>query len=199
MPPLQTIAVNCNHCGATLQVDEKTRFVTCNYCHSRLAIQRSDSTVFTEVLEKIQEQTGHMAENLELIKLQNELEQIDREWMMSREENLVVNSKNGSRSEPSAVGGIILILFGLAAGGAWIYFTSSVMHDPFGRPTFPAPVSFIIPMFGFVFICATIFGGINMINKAGRLDEARRTHEMRRRSLIGRIETEKRRHARAPR
>lgn len=177
MPPLQTIAVNCNHCGATLQVDEKTRFVTCSYCHSRLSIQRSDSAVFTEVLEKIQEQTGHMAENLELIKLQNELEQIDREWMMSRE-NFMVNGRNGGRSEPSIGSGVFAIVAGVVFGVIWITTASS--HAP---PFFT--------LFGLLVVGGVIFGGINMINKSGRLDEARQAHEMRRSDLIARIEAEK--------
>lgn len=176
---LKIVDVSCNHCGATLQVDEKTRFVTCSYCHSRLAIQRSDSAVFTEVLEKIEENTGHMAENLEVIKLQNELEQVDREWMMSRE-NLMVSGENGSRSEPTSAGGVIMILFGVIGGGAWTIFAVSAVHAPA-----------IFPLFGLVFIAAMVFGGISMIGKSGRLDAVRRQHEMRRGDLIRRIERAK--------
>ncbi len=176
MSSLKIIDVNCNHCGATLKVDEKTRFVTCNYCHSRLAIQRSDSAVFTEVLEKIEQNTGHMAENLELIRLQNELEQIDREWMMSRE-NLMVSGQNGSRSEPSSAGGVFMIIFGLVAGGGWMTFAFTAVHAP---PLFC--------MFGLVFMGAAVFGGISMLGKAGRLDDTRRQYEDRRQILLNKIE-----------
>ena len=64
------LGVNCNHCGATLEVDAQTRFVTCGYCHSRLAIQRTGSSVFTEVLEKFEHETGQIAGNLALAVLQ---------------------------------------------------------------------------------------------------------------------------------
>ncbi|HWB61453.1 MAG TPA: hypothetical protein VG733_18370 [Chthoniobacteraceae bacterium] len=199
MQPLQIIDVSCNHCGATLKVDEKTRFVTCSYCHSRLAIQRSDSAVFTEALEKIEEHTGGMAENLKLIQLQNELEQLDREWMMSRE-SLMVSGEHGSRYEPSAIAGVVLILFGLFGGGIWIYFTTSFMRQssfPQGFPPgFPGHSSFgmpsIFPFFGVAFIIFGILGGMSVINKAGRLGDSRRSYEMRRSSLVGRINDEKR-------
>jgi predicted phage tail protein len=181
MPDLKIIDVNCNHCGATLQVDEKTRFVTCTYCHSRLAIQRSESAVFTEVLDKIEQNTGQMAENLELIRLQNELEQIDREWMMSRE-NLMVQGRNGSRSVPSVAGGIFTIIFGVVAGGIWMTFAYTAVHAP---PLFC--------MFGLVFMGAAVFGGVNMVSKAGRLDVERRDYETRRQSLLAEIDSEKRR------
>ena len=179
MPDLKIIDVNCNHCGATLQVDEKTRFVTCNYCHSRLAIQRSDSAVFTEVLDKIEQNTGQMAENLELIRLQSELEQIDREWMMSRD-NLMVSGRNGSRSEPSMALGVFTIVIGVVFGVIWISATSSAQHAP---PLFS--------LFGLLVVGVFIFGGISSINKSGQLDSARRDYETRRLRLVSKIESEK--------
>lgn len=182
MPSLKVIDVSCNHCGATLQVDEKTRFVTCSYCHSRLAIEHSNSAIFTQVLERIEESTGHMAGNLELLRLQNELEQLDREWMMARE-SLMVAGRDGQRSEPSVMAGIVTIFFGIVGGGLWTVFASRA-----GAPSFFA-------MFGFLFIGLCVFAGINIMGKAGQFDTRRQTYEVRRQSLIREIADEKRRHA----
>jgi DNA-directed RNA polymerase subunit RPC12/RpoP len=73
-----TLSVNCNHCGATLEVDENTRFVTCKYCHSRLAIQTTGSAVFTKVLEKLEERTGQIAGNLKVIASDRRTQQPDQ-------------------------------------------------------------------------------------------------------------------------
>ena len=174
------VSVNCNHCGATLEVDDKTRFVTCNYCHSRLEIQHTASAVFTQVLERIEEQTGQIAGNLKVIAMQNDLDQLDREWSMSRE-NLMVSGKGGSRSEPSMVGGLIAIVVGVVGGGAWTLFAAS--H---GAPGF-------VPLFGILFIGVGVFTGIASISKAGQLDTTRNEYESRRRELLAALEAEKRR------
>jgi hypothetical protein len=177
---MKIIDVNCNHCGATLQVDEKTRFVTCGYCNSRLAIQQSASAVFTQVLDKIEENTGHIAENLELIKRQNELEQLDREWMMSRD-NLLVRGQNGRTSTPSVAGGIFALLIGVGGGIAWTIFATSM-----GAPWF-------FTAFGILFTCAALFGGVSVMVNGGKFDSARQSYEARRRQLTGEIDAEKRR------
>jgi DNA-directed RNA polymerase subunit RPC12/RpoP len=174
------ISVNCNHCGATLEVDDNTRFLTCNYCHSRLAVQRTDSAVFTEVLEKLEAQTGQIAGNLKVIEMQNDLEKLDREWTMSRE-NLMVAGRNGGRSEPSIAGGIFIILIGVVGGGAWTVFAAS--H---GAPGF-------FPLFGLFFIGIAVVGGLMSISKAGQLDTTRSDYESRRQQLIAAIEAEKHR------
>jgi len=173
-------SVNCNHCGATLEVDEKTRFLTCAYCHSRLAVQHTASTVFTEVLEKIEAQTGQIAGNLKVIEMQNDLDQLDREWSMSRE-NLMVSGKNGARSEPSMAGGLVTIIIAIVAGGAWTLFAAS-MHAPG-----------IVPLFGLFFIGFGLFAGITSMSKAGQLNTTRSDYESRRRQLLNAIEEEKRR------
>jgi DNA-directed RNA polymerase subunit RPC12/RpoP/F0F1-type ATP synthase assembly protein I len=174
------VSVNCNHCGAALEVDEKTRFVTCKYCNSRLAVQRTDSAVFTEVLEKIEEQTGQIAGNLKVIELQNELNQLDREWAMSRD-SLMMSGRNGSRSEPSAAGGVVAIVVGVLFGGFWMV---GAMKD--GAPWF-------MSLFGIFFIGGCVVTGIMSIAKAGQLDTTRSDYESRRRQLMDAIEAEKHR------
>ena len=37
---MRTIALQCNHCGAPLQVSESARFVTCTHCGTQLTIRQ---------------------------------------------------------------------------------------------------------------------------------------------------------------
>lgn len=93
---METLSVRCNHCGAPLQVAERTRFVTCQFCQSSLEVKRTDNSIFTEEVAKIAENTGKMAESLEVIALQNEIERLDREWGIEQV-NAMVPSRTGPR------------------------------------------------------------------------------------------------------
>ena len=72
---LDTIA--CNQCAAPLSIPEAAKFVTCNHCHANLAIRRNDSVKYTEIVEKIAEQTANLAEQVAHLRYQNELERIE--------------------------------------------------------------------------------------------------------------------------
>src|SRR5438034_11615303 len=85
----QVTSVACNHCGASLEVGLTTRFVTCAYCGSRLEVHRSGSSLYTEVLEAIDQRTQRMEQDLGLIKRQNEVGRLDREWMLRRDQLMV--------------------------------------------------------------------------------------------------------------
>lgn len=112
------VSVSCNHCGASLQLSDKAKFVTCNYCGSRLAVHRTDSASYTEVLNEIRDTTQRVESNLDVIRLQNDLERLDREWMMERE-RYMVSDKDGARHVPSRgrslVGAAVSIIVGIGA------------------------------------------------------------------------------------
>jgi hypothetical protein len=175
------VGVNCNRCGATLEVDEHTRFVTCNYCHSRLAIQRTDSAVFTEVLANLEAQTGKIAESLKVMTLQKDLEQLDREWDQSRASLMV--SGRGGRSDPSYIVGVFAMVVGVLFGGFWISMT---IKD--GAPVF-------FPIFGVVFMAAAVIGGVTAMAKARQMSDRRVEYDQRRAELLKAIEAEKRGHS----
>lgn len=127
---METLSVRCNHCGAPLEVGDKTRFVTCQFCNSGLEVKRTDNSVFTEEVAKIAENTGRMAESLEVIKLQNEIEQLDREWGIEQAGHMV-NSRTGPRTPGNPVFGLVFTIFfavvcflmasGFASSGAGIF------------------------------------------------------------------------------
>ncbi|MFC7336340.1 hypothetical protein ACFQY0_04055 [Haloferula chungangensis] len=171
--------VCCQGCGADLEVDEAIRFVNCNYCGAKLEVIHDATTTHTRLLEKLERQTGEMAEDLKVIRLQNDLEKLDREW--DREmQGFMVTGKNGERSIPSAggsvVGGGVAIVFGVI----WMSIAGSI----------GAPGPFVL--FGLVFIGFAFFGMVNGATKANRYQGAQRQMEARRRALIGEIERAKR-------
>ena len=84
----QASSVRCQHCGAALKINDGVRFVTCGYCQSELEIVRDASTVYTEVLTRLQENSDAMAGSIKIIEVQNEIERADREWKTWEEENL---------------------------------------------------------------------------------------------------------------
>ncbi len=96
---MELISVRCNHCGAPLQIPAEARFVTCMYCKSELTVQRSDGAVCTEVLQRIEQKTDRMADNLGVLRIQGELELLDREWQMKREA-MLIRDRRGKLVEP---------------------------------------------------------------------------------------------------
>src|SRR4051812_38004772 len=106
-PTTALSSVACNHCGAPLEVGPTTRFVTCAHCGSKLEVHRTGSSMYTEVLEAIDQRTQKMAQDLEYIKRQSEIDRLDRDWAMRRDSYMVRNSKSGRVSEPSMAGSLI--------------------------------------------------------------------------------------------
>jgi len=96
---MELLSVRCNHCGAPLQIPAEARYVTCTYCKSELTVQRNEGTICTEVLQRIEQKTDRMADNLDVIRLQGELELLDREWQMKRE-TMLVRDRSGKLVEP---------------------------------------------------------------------------------------------------
>lgn len=75
---LQSMA--CGNCGAPLQMPAGVKFVTCNYCHSSLAVHRGESASYTEKIAELDARTETMAEDVARLRYESELARIDREW-----------------------------------------------------------------------------------------------------------------------
>ncbi len=172
---MKVTKVCCQGCGADLDVDEGIRFVTCNFCGARLEIVHDDTVTHSRLLEKIGRQTDAMAGDLKVIRLQNELEQLDREWQADSQ-RFMVTGKNGQASAPNPVAGILMAIVGIAFGIFWIGQTSRM-----GAPAF-------FPLFGFVFIAAAAFGAFRNLAKSSGMNQARSGYERRRRHLLEQIE-----------
>jgi uncharacterized Zn finger protein (UPF0148 family) len=177
---IELISVACNHCGAPLQVQSETRFVTCTYCGAKLEVHRSGNSLYTSVLEAIErqaQQTQRMADDLDVIKRQNEIERLDREWIIRRD-RLMTRDKHGHTSTPSAVGSIIGAIVMAVFGIIWTAVTSSTN----------AP--FFFPLFGVVFIFIAVGTGINGALKASQYNDELRCYERQREALLQQREPE---------
>ena len=175
---IKTLALTCSNCGASLDVPEGVRYVTCHYCGSRLQIQRSGNTVYTEILDDIDQRTARIAEDVDAIRLQNELEQLDREWMMEREQYMV-RDKHGRTHIPSEGGsalmGVIVVVFG-------IFWT--LMAFNMGAPAF-------FPLFGLIFIGFGIYQTVTNMGKASAYEEAERVYRRKRRQILDRMQAQR--------
>jgi hypothetical protein len=158
--------LRCNHCGGPLTVPESANFVTCNHCHSQLAIRRTDSTTFTEELGEIKSNQKQMMDQLAQLERQNRIEQVDREWERERE-NYLTTDKNGRRSAPSEAGAILGGVIAVGFGIFWTMMASSMNAGP-------------MPIFGLLFICFGIGVAIYGYNKAKDYRAAQRRYQRRR-------------------
>lgn len=149
---MDTLSVRCNHCGAPLQVSDATRFVTCQFCHSSLEVKRTESSIFTEEVAKIAANTGKMAESLEVIALQNEIERLDRENAPSL---AAAPSKELSRGEGAAAGFVAVVFFTIFISFGVFFAVSSSGH---GAP-------FIFPLVGWGFALIGVIALVTIVGK----------------------------------
>lgn len=173
----QTLSVRCQNCGSPLQVGESIRFVTCGYCHSELQVVRDQSTVHTEILQKLEARTAEMSGSLKTIEIQNEIERLDREWDMWRQSNLP-RGKSGQIQEPSPVATGI---FGTVAAGfviVWIVVAYSLTSRVGGV------VSFVFPLFGLFVLAGLIYNVVNGMTAGSGYGDARKIYESKRTRLL---------------
>lgn len=166
--------VCCQGCGADLQIDETIRYVTCNYCNARLEIVHDTTVTHSRQLDKIERTTDQLAKKLKILELQNDLENLDREWEKFRE--AVLNrDQQGQLCEPTAVNAVFTGFLGLGM-------------------TLLLLVGFIANReFGWAFICLPLFAlGIWFIRNSGEKADDYQTQKQRystaRRSLLRRLE-----------
>lgn len=173
---METLSVRCNHCGAPLQVSDATRFVTCQFCQSSLEVKRTESSIFTEEVAKIAANTGKMAESLEVIALQNEIEKLDREWGIEQ-----MSSMEPSRRGPRAPGnpwfGLAFTVFFAAVCFSMASLTSSA-HVP--------GIFFFVPVGMGLF---ALFAGISGVFKGETRKAAQATYQQRRNDLEHQLAT----------
>lgn len=135
--PMKVVDLNCNQCGAALEVSRKANFVTCGFCSARLRIQHTDSSAFTDVIDEV-------SSSLESIKRDTKITRLDQEWMMKRE-RYQVRRKNGSTTMPSEGGAILIMVVGL--------FVGMVAMSVFGS-------------MGLIIIGVALIGGLYNLSKA---------------------------------
>jgi|GEM_PF-666638 len=188
--------VACNNCGAALHVPESARFVTCRYCKSQLEVKRADSVVTTEVLRQISDNTAAIAEDLQAIRLESELERLDREWRQ-RHASLSSRNEDGSIVAPSAAMGYLAMFvmggFGLAftiiAAAMSGVFSLTILQTE-GPAKLFAIFPCIFPLFGLFFMALSIFLGIRTIKAAKRFQLEQQQYLEQRQRLLAALSAE---------
>lgn len=170
---MKVISVTCNNCGGPLEIPRKVKFFTCGYCSSQLEIRQSGNAVYSEVLKRLEDRTEQLANDVETIKAQNEIEQIDREWRMGLD-RYKTRSRDGEYNVPSAggsiVGGVIAIGFGIF----WMAGASNAGAPP------------LFVMFGLLFIGMAVYGMINGAAKASNYERDHAAYQTKRQELMQR-------------
>ena len=164
---MNLVTVRCNECGAPLETSDSARYLTCNHCGSQLSVQRTASSIFTEKLEAIEERTEAIAGSIDVIRVQNDIAQLDREWVMEREKHLV-RGKRGVH-EPGAgdvIGSAVGLVVGLIMLCAGMSARSGGMMTVMGL---------------FIVMCGV--GLVSGMGKAEKLHLARALYESRRQEL----------------
>ena len=121
--------LNCNNCGAPLQVPESANFVTCNHCHTRLAIRRTESTTFTEKLEAIGAKQEQLLEKITRLERQNEVAFIDRQWEREKQRYMITD-EHGRQHLPSEMGAVLTGVAMLVFGVVWLVGTAASGGGP---------------------------------------------------------------------
>lgn len=169
---MQTETVTCGGCGAPLSIPGNVEYVACRFCQAQLHVQRNQSVVFTEVLQSLQKQTERLAETTEVLRLQNEIALLDREWEQ-KTADLMVRGKHGRVSVPdkssAIIGGVFLTLFGLF----WTIMAGAM---------FPP-----MALFGILFIVFGVMNCVKIHTNAERYESLQTTHERQRRELRERL------------
>ena len=176
---MDVLSVACNNCGAPLEVSPGTNFVTCQHCGSSLAVRRTGSSLYTELLEKLDRRTEGMSDQLAEIAYRAELERIDREWDEERRCYLT-RDKHGHTHEPTALGAKIS---GVLAIGAGLFF-SAVSCNMTG-PLEGGPGGFvnIIPLFGLLMAGYGVYLLVNGSARARQFEAARQVYQRRRQNV----------------
>lgn len=174
---MRVTKVCCQGCGADLQIDESIRYVTCNYCHCQLEVVHDSTVTHTRQLDKIERTTDHLAHKLKVIEIQNDVEQLDREWEKFRNVALI-HDKHGRASEPSAAASAVGGMIGIIGGLAWV-----VVCVTNGSPAFA--------LAGLGIIGFSIFGMMTGSNRAEAFRVQRYRYETARKSLLQRLDVER--------
>ncbi len=156
------VSVSCNSCGAPLKVDAQVRFVTCQFCNTQLEIKRSDSAIFTEQIDRIADSTAHMAQDLEAIKLQNEIEMLDREVAAT------ANASTRAASSASRGGNLLGLAFAV-----FFAFVCFAMAGAAGKSGAPGVFALVPIGMGLFAIVGALMALLKSSNSAERQDELR--------------------------
>ena len=162
----------CIHCGATLRVAQDAAHICCQYCKAELIVVRDGVAVTTQMLGEMNENLG---QKLDVLRVQNELERLDREWGMQRE-GFMVSGKDGARSLPSVTGSIFTGGVMVAMGVVGVVIIANATAPPF------------VIFMPCILIVAGIVNAFTGMSKASAHDMAEAAYRARRCTLLRELE-----------
>ena len=118
--------------------------------------------------------------HLQQIQRQNELDRLDREWEMEREQYLIAD-KYGARHVPTEGGSLV---GAIVIGGFGLFWT--ITAASMGAPVF-------FPIFGILFIILGVGASLRGYGKAGEYRQAHQRYEQRRFALLTQANSAQRR------
>lgn len=107
---MKVVALTCPQCGGGQDVTDERPVVECRYCRTTLRVERSPSGELERLLSDAQEESAELALENRKLRLQNEIHRLAQTWE-ARRQNLLINTKHGTR-EPSSLWGSILAFVG---------------------------------------------------------------------------------------
>ncbi len=77
-------SLNCNNSGTPLEVPAGANYITCTHCGTHLAVRRSESVLYTEKIDQIDQRTQEIAEQVSRLTAQQRLDELDRQWAVQQ-------------------------------------------------------------------------------------------------------------------
>ncbi|MDP6442548.1 MAG: hypothetical protein QGG36_29880 [Pirellulaceae bacterium] len=166
---MRLVTLNCNECGAPIEIPHKVKFLTCAFCNAKLQVHHTETAVYSEVLERLEDKTEQIADELARLKVSTDVERLDSRWRDDRHRHMM-RDKRGNYHVPSRPLAVVMTI--VICGIALVML-------------FNAPGQ--MAMFGIVFVAIAIGNCIRVFLKAEDFDRAKRRYRRDRRSLIRKL------------
>lgn len=167
----ENLFVNCNNCGASLQIEAEILFTTCRNCQKPLEIVRTYNSVYTKTVKNRTWEKPLKMENVALktidkTDIYKQIELLDREWQNQLPTFMTKGTLPDEGSGLERFMGIFVIVFGII----WTIGAGS-MFPPFA-------------IFGVIFIIVGIWNFIDQNKKVEDYKFAKNSYEQKRAELM---------------
>ena len=123
---METLALTCSNCGAPISIPRGVDFLTCSHCQSQLIVKETDGAIFTSVLQEIDERTGRVEDELQFLRLRDELREHERFWEKSRERHMI-KGQHGHLRVPSKLESVVVAVI---AVGVFLFSLIMFFREP---------------------------------------------------------------------
>jgi DNA-directed RNA polymerase subunit RPC12/RpoP len=185
---VEALTPTCNQCGGPVTVAPGAQTAVCSHCGARLAVHRSASAYYTEVVEQIQRRAEQAHADIDTLLLQHQLEELEMRWKVQRDD-LMVRDRDGNRYRPTryrGVSGVVGVLLGVAALALAVSVGGGVAHQ------WMVAAMGLLGMINTLSICSNYRDGARQRDDAARrFEEAERSYWMQREDLVAKLNTQK--------